>query len=368
MKGALKNQAGSTFDALPSEEHRQLVRVLFLRLIDPGMTEQDTTRRRATLAELALPDRKQTEQLRSVANTFIDARLLTTNEIGGSATIEVSHEALIREWPLLADWLHEARDDILLQQSLSEDVTEWEQHKRPRDRLYRGTQLKEAQAWARRNRPNEQEATFLRASATRRILLRMGVIVVLLLLFTSTGIAGELIGKLPPDPTLVTRSQDSVNGSLRYCIDNAPSGSTIRFAQGVRGTIKLTGGLAFAGGKQLTIVGPGANQLTISGGNLDAHIHVSKGATLNISGLSFKNNETINDAFLFNEGTLTLTNSIISGNKTSAGGAIFINSVSNGGNSLGGGIENRGTLTVTNSTISNNASSSDPGGQFGWWH
>ena len=47
VKGALVRQAESTYASLPSEEHRRLARTLFLRLIEPGATEQETTRRRA---------------------------------------------------------------------------------------------------------------------------------------------------------------------------------------------------------------------------------------------------------------------------------------------------------------------------------
>ncbi len=75
----------------------------------------------------------------------------------------------MREWGRLAEWLQEASADIRLQQSLSEDVTEWNQRKRSHVWLYRGAQFKEAQAWAERNKPSEQETAFLRASATRRI-------------------------------------------------------------------------------------------------------------------------------------------------------------------------------------------------------
>ena len=77
--------------------------------------------------------------------------------------LEVSHEALIREWPRLADWLHEAREDILLQQTISEDATSWQERGKSKDRLYRGSQLVEAQAWARRN-SSKQERTGLSAS------------------------------------------------------------------------------------------------------------------------------------------------------------------------------------------------------------
>src|SRR6266704_6410951 len=67
VKGALVRQAESTYASLPSEEHRRLARTLFLRLIEPGATEQDTTRRRAALTELALPDPRQTALMRQVS-------------------------------------------------------------------------------------------------------------------------------------------------------------------------------------------------------------------------------------------------------------------------------------------------------------
>ncbi len=389
VKGALKNQAESTFTTL-SEECRQLVRVLFLRLIDPGMTEQDTTRRRATLTELTLPDPEQTRLLRSVVDTFIDARLLTTNKIGESATIEVSHEALIREWPLLADWLPVARKDIRFQQSLSKDVREWEQRKgkqmQSRDLLYRGDKLKEAREWAGRNTPSKQEADFIRASATQRTLSLVSLIVVVLLLISSVGITGWNVLHQPPSKTLVTTLQDSAVGSLRYCIDNAPTRSTITFAPDLRGTIELMGGsLVFAGGRQLTIRGPGADQITISGGDTNANLFVAKGATLNMSGLSFKNSKTTIFGFLYNEGALTVSDSIISNNEEDAhnsgyGGGIYNyttgtlivmnstisnNKVISGSVGQGAGINNEGRLNLTGSTIVNNSVSSISGDSYG---
>jgi len=355
VKGALSQHAEETYQGLPSDAHRQMARDVFLRLLVPGATGQDATRRRAARSEFELVDPMQTRQMQETLEAFIRARLLFTNRVGGITTIEVSHEALIREWKRLTEWLREAHDDILFQQSLSEDVVEWEQRKRPSDRLYRGVQLKEAQTWARRNKPSEQEAAFLRASVAQRIRSLVGLILVALLLASSIGIAGWY-AFLQPKPTLVTTLQDSVVGSLRWCINNAPSGSTIRFAQSLRGIIELTGSDLAFGGKRLTIVGPGANQLTISGGNTDTHIHVSANAMLNISGLSFKNSETVGNAFLFNEGMLTVTNSIISDNKTTSNSNVY-----------GGGIENlaTGTLTVTNSIISKNAASSDSDGSSG---
>ncbi len=165
VKGALAKHAESTYASLPSDEHRRLARALFLRLIDPGTMEQDTTRRRAALTELLLPDPRQTAIIRETADAFIAARLLTTNEIAGIKTIEVSHEALIREWARLTEWLREAREDIALQKAVSADTAEWIRRGKPSDRLYRGTQLIEAQAWAERNLPSTNEIAFLQTSA-----------------------------------------------------------------------------------------------------------------------------------------------------------------------------------------------------------
>ncbi len=344
VRGALSLQAESTYEALPSQVHRRLARTLFMRLVQPGEQGQEPLRRRALLSEFNLAEASEKQQMQETLEAFITARLLTTNQSGETTTIEVSHEAVIREWKRLNEWLHEAEEDIRLQQSLSGDVTEWNQRKRPQARLYRGTQLKEAQAWATRNRPNEQEAAFLHASATQRIQSFVSLIVVILLLVSLTGVAGWYTF-LQPQPTLVTTLQDKGVGSLRWCVDNAPTGSTIRFATGLSGTIELTGGgLTFQGGKQLTLVGPGAQQLAISGGGQNAFIHVSKGATLKVSGLSFKDSQTISIAFIFNEGTLTMTDSVISNNKNSTGSVTF-----------GGGIQNQGTLTLTNSIVSNNS-------------
>src|SRR5258708_2994677 len=90
VKGALAKHAESTYAALHSEEHRRVARALFLRLIDPGETEQDTTRRRAALSELSLPDAKQTAIMRETPATFITARLLTTNEAARRTTVELT--------------------------------------------------------------------------------------------------------------------------------------------------------------------------------------------------------------------------------------------------------------------------------------
>ena len=168
VKGAVARHAETTYATLPSEEHRKLARALFLRLIDPGATMQDTTRRRITHSELVLSKVKETVIIEEVARAFTTARLLTTGTVSGVATVEVSHEAVIREWTRLAAWLDEAREDIHLQHALSEDAADWRRRGEPVDRLYRGSQLAEALAWSEQNWPSSEEADFLQASVTER--------------------------------------------------------------------------------------------------------------------------------------------------------------------------------------------------------
>ncbi len=202
VRGALTKQAEETYTDLPSDEHRKLARALFVRLIDPGATEQDTTRRRAALSEFTLNDPTQTRLMRETIDAFIAARLLTTSKVAGTTTIEVSHEALIREWPRLAEWMREARQDIRLQQAISKDATEWEQRNKPRDRLYRGSQFKEAQAWATRNIPSGNEMAFLRASAAQRMFYVARTTLIVLVVLSMAGLAGQLwfLSLNPPQP------------------------------------------------------------------------------------------------------------------------------------------------------------------------
>jgi len=173
VRGALSKHAESVYEGLPSDQHRLLARALFLRLIEPGMTEQDTTRRRAALDELQLADATQTRLLNETASVFVNARLLVTDQIADMdaevdadvETIEVSHEALIREWTRLANWLRDAREDVRVQKKINADVSEWERQANNNDLLYRGRVLCEALDWAAHNFPSLDESAFLDASA-----------------------------------------------------------------------------------------------------------------------------------------------------------------------------------------------------------
>jgi len=273
IQGALAKHADATYDRLPSDDHRRLVRWLFLRLIEPGQTEQDTTRRRATYDELTLPAAEQTRILHQTADAFVDARLLVGDQSGTARTLEVSHEALIREWGRLGEWLHEAREDLRLQKSLAADATEWVRRGQPADRLYRGTVLNDARAWAVRNVANRDESQFLeesqraetdrlrRETAARRtlrfalggligVIALAAVIVALTLARSNADLQAEAamlqstLTPIPPTLTAVgvlladasTRSADA-----QLVVSNAQYASTVSAFEGLRVSTRVPG-------------------------------------------------------------------------------------------------------------------------------
>ena len=139
--------------------------------------------------------------------------------------------------------------------------------------------------------------------------------------------------------TNVTNLNDSGPGSLRQAIADGAPGDTITFA--VTGTITLTSGELVIG-KDLTLSGPGAASLALSGNLLSRVINTS--SHLTISGLTIRNGEAGAGAgggiLNTGSGVLTITNSVITANRAQRGGGVFNNP--------------GGTLHVTNSTFSAN--------------
>jgi len=171
IQGALAKHADATYNNLSSDQHRQLARALFLRLIEPGKTEQDTTRRRVTDSELTLPDVEQTRILQDTTDKFVNARLLVTDQSGNDRTIEVSHEKLIREWARLREWLKDARDDLRMQKKINSDATDWVKSGKPKDYggFYAGTLLVNAENWMQHNLATEYETDFIQASKEQQL-------------------------------------------------------------------------------------------------------------------------------------------------------------------------------------------------------
>jgi WD40 repeat protein/transcriptional regulator with XRE-family HTH domain len=160
VRGAIAETAESIFTDQLNQRQQELARDVFLRLTELGEGMEDT-RRRAILRELVNQPQEAT-QLRAVLNMLAEARLITLNE----DSAEVAHEALIREWGRLREWLTQDREGLKLHRHLTEAAHEWEVLKHDVGALYRGARLAQAREWATVNseRLNPSERDFLAAS------------------------------------------------------------------------------------------------------------------------------------------------------------------------------------------------------------
>ena len=120
-------------------------------------------RRRVPLAEL---DTERGDDVARVIELFTDQRLLTVS----AGSVEVAHEALLREWPRLRGWIEQDRESMRIHRGVTVRGEEWRRLDRDDGALFRGTQLTEAREWRDTREPtlNALEREFLDASQARR--------------------------------------------------------------------------------------------------------------------------------------------------------------------------------------------------------
>jgi WD40 repeat protein/DNA-binding SARP family transcriptional activator len=166
VRGAIAHTAERVYSHLASDEQR-IARSIFLRLTElgegagAGGLPTPHTRRRATPEELVLRAEER-ECVTQVLNLLAEARLITV----GEGSVEVAHEALIREWPALRGWLAEDRDGLRVHRRLTEAALSWEELEREPGELVRGARLAQASEWAAGHPAelNELEREFLAAA------------------------------------------------------------------------------------------------------------------------------------------------------------------------------------------------------------
>jgi WD40 repeat protein/serine/threonine protein kinase len=149
---------------------QQLTRQLFLRLVTLGEGAEDT-RRRANRGEL-LSLTEYSDAMEEIIDAFADHRLLSLDHDDRTRqpTVEVAHEAILREWERLRGWLNESRADVRLQRQLASSAVEWKHQHRDASYLLRGSRLQQVEQWAQVTElaltPLERE--FIAESTTQR--------------------------------------------------------------------------------------------------------------------------------------------------------------------------------------------------------
>jgi WD40 repeat protein len=193
VMGALARRADAIYQSFGPPE-QEATRQLFLRLVTLGEGMEDTRRRvlrseltalsnderRAMREEQISPDSSLIARRSSLMDKVIDTYgkywLLTFDRdpLTRGPTVEVAHEALIRTWSRLRDWLDASRDDLRTQRRLAAAAAEWTAAGRDRSYLASGVRLEQFDEWARDTQLalNADERAYLDASLAERHALR----------------------------------------------------------------------------------------------------------------------------------------------------------------------------------------------------
>jgi WD40 repeat protein len=147
VRGILAARADNLYAALDGPI-QQVAQQVFLRLVQLGENTEDT-RRRVPWPEIVLVAGSEAHA-HTLIDHFVKHRLLTLDydpETGG-ATVELAHEALIREWQRFRTWINESRADLRQQRVLATATDEWRAAGQDRSYLLTGSRLAQFEGWA----------------------------------------------------------------------------------------------------------------------------------------------------------------------------------------------------------------------------
>ena len=163
VKKAIANHAEQIYQQLSEAEQKQAQRI-FLQLVRPGEGTEDT-RRLATRAEVG----QANWGLVSYSAGY-QARLVVTGRHEQQDTVEVVHEALIREWGTLREWINANRQFRVWQERLKVALREWKNTNHDSGALLRGVPLTVAEDWLhkRGDELTQEERDFIQVSAQQR--------------------------------------------------------------------------------------------------------------------------------------------------------------------------------------------------------
>jgi WD40 repeat protein/energy-coupling factor transporter ATP-binding protein EcfA2 len=172
--GALGRRAEEIYSGLDLQG-QDASRQLFLRMVTLGEGVEDT-RRRVLRSELVAVETsgvsEDPEVLSDLIIQFGSARLLTFDHdpVTRSPTVEVAHEALLREWNRLRSWLDESRNDVRMQRMLAGAAAEWAEADEDPGFLLRDARLNQFAGWAENSTValTQDESAFLQSSITAR--------------------------------------------------------------------------------------------------------------------------------------------------------------------------------------------------------
>jgi WD40 repeat protein/serine/threonine protein kinase len=240
--GALARRAEELYQEQDAEE-REAIRQMFLRLV--SVSDQVTgaasdvpspadTRKRVLRSEL-LSAASDPERLDEIIDTYAEYRLLSLDHHSATrqATVEVAHEAILREWDRLQGWVGDSLEELRLYKQLIRATNEWIEAGREGSFLLRGARLVHFASWANdtvlsltldeqafldasisgrearlavERRRQEQEA-HLEQRANRRLKALVGILVLGLVIAIGLAIAAVSFARRAEEQTRIAEQQ-----------------------------------------------------------------------------------------------------------------------------------------------------------------
>jgi DNA-binding winged helix-turn-helix (wHTH) protein len=117
LEGAIGRRAENLVNALPPAQQQALPHVLSLLVTLAG--ESRVTGRRALLAET------QSTAARELVQALVDARLVVSDAVDEQAGFRVAHEAILRRWPRVTEWIAAHEQALQLRSRLRGQVRRW---------------------------------------------------------------------------------------------------------------------------------------------------------------------------------------------------------------------------------------------------
>lgn len=129
VRGALRSKADRLYEQF-DDALKMTLRNLFLRMV--SIEGGEVTSRRVMIDELVYADAAENKRVEKAIADLVDSRLIVsgTSEEGGGKYIEPAHDALMRAWGTLYEWMNEfGNETIHLQRRLNQRVIDYIAHR-----------------------------------------------------------------------------------------------------------------------------------------------------------------------------------------------------------------------------------------------
>jgi hypothetical protein len=175
LKGALAKHAEAVFSTLGPDDQRAFPLVM-RHLVTLGQGEEEVPNRRTVpyrdFVGSGETDRDQKAGAKGFVDLFIQKRLFVADtDAQGGVTVCVAHEALLREWQRVKEWLTENREFLRMRDRLYSSLKLWVSRGKQKDDLLEpGLHLAEGEKLVKDFGPslNQEQIDYVYASVAER--------------------------------------------------------------------------------------------------------------------------------------------------------------------------------------------------------